>query len=249
MVRIRLKRELLDALKIPDIDYPVPIHFLKGLNQPDAVLYPEQLLAWLMQYPTEEAQLVAKEDEAKTALSVFLTGEDNREEIWVHGDEWGVVLGRVDLSAEIISINHQNRIVALIQENGRHKLKISCFHPLTFPTANTLLEYLVPVPVNEYNPNGTKWKLAIKHSGSTMDYYHAEAGSPYHGYWPWGFGKTQNGIFEEGIKPYLSKTFLKPAQIAVQLGIFYENAEHVNLGYVPDQAPGIIQDINNNHQG
>ena len=244
MVRIRLKRELLDALGIPDIDYPVPIDALKELSEPNALMHPEQLLAWLINHPSDAMEVIGREDQAKIALSGLITDHDDRDEIWVHGDEWGVILGQVDINAELISINHQNRIIALIQENDLHTLKMSCFYPLTAQTANMILEYLVPVPVNEHNLNGTKWKLAIKHSGSTMDAYQAKAGKPYHGYWPWGLGKYEDGGVDEDIIPYLNMPFLKAAQVAVQLGIFYQNAAHVNLGHVPPESAELVMRLN-----
>jgi hypothetical protein len=224
-IKIRWKPETLIKLGLLDMEYPVKMsefeRFVDGEEiQLDLILY------WLMGYSAVSPKEWLDCEPAILRLSELIAPpEKSPDNISIAGDNWKFVVGPVDLTQEIVTIQRGDYLLASIQNAGNGQLLVSVYRPLDSKSVAYLTELtLNPAPDGTVCMRPNNWEYALDCSAGTGNMYAADSGASYLSYWEYGLGVCMDGSklevwhFQRDMEP------IAPKYVAMLVGICYENS-------------------------
>ena len=220
--KIRLPAKTISRFGLLDTEYPVPVrNYIKFVTGDGCQL--DMLLYWLQEYSTTSPNEWEDCEPAMQRLSELLAPRDtNPEDVFIEGHNWSLLVGKVDLTKTIVTIQRNNHLLAAIQNHGTGRLVASAYRPLDKKSAN----YLVGLAMNPAH-DGTvcmrpsNWEYALDCSAGMGNMYAAERGEPYLSYWQQGLGISNDGtaveewLHQQSNKPIVAKN------TAFQIGTCY----------------------------
>jgi len=224
---LRLKPALLERYALPDIGYPVPVERLVDLLTTDHNLDLAELLFWLQQASREASRDFRRYEPAMARLAQLLApADDLSETASVQGDEWWLELGPVDLDGELVTIQRDDELVAAIAPRADGRLRVAVYRPLDASSAASLMNLSRhPDEDGKVNLRDNHWEYAKDASCSMGQVYAAEAGDSYLSYWQYGIGILHDRSESPVFRPHRTLTPRRPAEVATELGIYYQLAD------------------------
>ena len=187
--QIILPSEVLAALGLPDIPYEVPTvyfdHYGVALDDPplEAMLYALQKRAahekadWLKLGPAMDALVHALGERVWSGARI------------IDRPDFSLPLAEVDLDGDVIAIQRQGRIVAVLAQTDGGRIKAQLFHPPCARTVETLIGFSRNADENGKLPYyGTPWNSAEDAAASNGQYYAAMEGRTFLAHWSHGVG-------------------------------------------------------------
>jgi len=220
----KMKKGFYENWDLPVIPFPIPVDEMEQLSMTGKIEFP-MLLYWLQEYSTHAPDKWLDLEETMDRLAELLAPEDDRVTVPVEGDTWYFQLSPVDLSAEIVTIQRQKKLLAAMQPLDDGRLKVSIYRPLDAKAC----QYLVslggkPHPEHGINMRENNWEYALDSSATMGNMYASERGESYLSYWQYGIGLSSD---KSPVSGWIDMRTLKPIPVnaaAVQVGIWYMNS-------------------------
>lgn len=225
-IKIKWSSETLARIGMLDMEYPVPMkdfeRFVAGDEfQLDLIHY------WLQDYSAHSPNEWLACEAAMLRLSELIAPpEKSPKNISIAGDNWSFLIGHVDLTQEIVTIQRGDYLLAGIQNAGDGRLMVSAYRPLDTKSAGYLTEFaLNPAPDGTVCMRSNNWEYALACSAGTGNRYAAERGEPYLSYWEFGLGVCLDGSKVDGWHFQRDMEPIEPKYVAMQVGICYEKSQ------------------------
>jgi hypothetical protein len=227
--RIHWKRDILEALGLPDIGYPVPPERLESLLEVEQLDYRE-LLYRLQEYSAEHPDEWVPLEEAILGVARLIAPADDRQKVSVAGDTWSLVCSPIDLRKEIVTVQRQGCLIAAMRPRKDGRLRISTYRPLDAKS----VRYLIGLSLNPHPDHGVcmrpnNWENAIDCSAMTGNCYADREGAAYLSYWQFGLGVSADHQLIEVWRSQQMAIPIPAPLTAVQLEVYYT--------YSPEYAP------------
>jgi hypothetical protein len=223
---LHLKPAFLARHALPDLGYPIPLLIIPEVLAASNALPLELLLFWLQQASRDASRDFRRYEPAMARLAQLLApADDLSETASVQGDEWWLELGPVDLDGELVTIQRDDELVAAIKPRADGRLRVAVYRPLDASSAASLINLSRhPDEDGKVNLRDNHWEYAKDASCSMGQVYAAEAGDSYLSYWQFGMGILHDRSESPVFRPQRTLTSRRPAEVATELGIYYELA-------------------------
>jgi len=220
---IRLPQTTLAAFALPDIPYEVPKvyfdHVGVDLDHPPlaAMLFALQKRAahekadWLKLAPAMDALVHALLNDGSLGMTI------------IDRPDFTVMLDQIDLDSDVIAVQRQGKIVAVLAQAPGGRVKAQLFHPPCALTIETLISLSYNADADGNFPYyGSHWDSAQGTAASTSQFYASVAGRTYLA--PWNFG-VGLGWDKQPIEEWVhARSLLKPWPVDQALGAIAINA-------------------------
>lgn len=187
----------LSQFGLPSIGYPSPGRSVRALMRAGEDLSLPLLLYWLQNHSTTTPDAWLDLEPAMDRLSVLLENGCGPGRMIVAGGTWSFELGPVDLDAEIVTIQRDDRLLAAVAPRPDGTLRVATYRPLDGRSIS-LLQALAAHPGPEgveRRPNN--WEYALDASAGRGQVYAAHEHRGYLSYWEFGLGRISNGATSE----------------------------------------------------
>ncbi|WP_243367336.1 hypothetical protein [Fundidesulfovibrio soli] len=222
-VELRLKKEMLDHVGLPDINYPVPVDALDSSLENGGNISFASLLYWLQVKISPGKQDWKHFKPAMSRLAELVSPPDDRSEVVARSDEWWIELGPVDLNSEIVTIQRESELIAAISRREDGRLRVATFWPIDSRSAEMLFDLSrIPNPNSGVNMRENNWEYALDASAATGNVYASERGDSYLSYWKFGIGISHDKSVVEPYRKFIDLIPRRPSSAAIELGVFYE---------------------------
>ena len=167
--KIHLPPRTLHHFQLPDIQYHFPKSEIGRLLAGSMDLPFKEMLKGLQ----ERSQRVKKGwkqlEPAIERIAEILASSRIPEIASVVGENWWLELGQVDLSAELITIQRQDHLVAAMTRREDGRLRVAVYRPLDAGSASSLNALgLNPRPEGGVGTRDNNWEYALDASASSF---------------------------------------------------------------------------------
>lgn len=218
---LHLKPAVLARYGLPDIAYPIAPADLQRALATGGELPLAQMLHALQQRSREANSPWRTLEPAMDRLAALLAPEDAREVLSAAGDTWWLELGPVDLTAELVTLQRDDDLIAAIRPRPDGRLRVAVFRPLDAKAARSLISLAMhPHPQYGVCMRENNWEYARDSSASTGNFYAADRGETYLSHWQDGLGQRRDEVFPHW-QAMRSLTPRPAARVATELGVYY----------------------------
>jgi hypothetical protein len=204
-------------------EYPVPVAALDGLVSAGGSLDFAQLLAWLQEHVTDCGNW-REYHERMHALIRLVAPDDSSERITAHGDNWSLICGPVNLTAEVVTLVRDGELLAAARAEGEHELVVASYAPMDSYTCTALIRSAMPelmVPADEPR---LPWRALSYLAHRTSTVYRSAAGKSYVQLWEYGVGVGADRRDDPNWAHLREALPMRPTETLVQLGVCYSLA-------------------------
>jgi hypothetical protein len=218
---LRLKPDVLARYGLPDIAYPIATEDLRSALATDGELPFAQMLYGLQQRSCEADTPWQTLEPAMERLAALLAPDDHRHVLSAAGDTWWLELGPVDLTAELVTIQRDDELIAALRPLPDGRLRVAVFRPLDAKAAHSLISLAAhPHPQYGVCMRENNWEYARDCSAGTGNLYAADRGETYVSHWQDGLGQRRGESFPhwEAMRSLVPRP---AARVATELGVYY----------------------------
>lgn len=213
-VMLEFGAEALRGRGLEVVPYPIPLGLLEIMvEQADGDPAPF-LLAGLQALTARGDSAWRELEPAMRCLAEVLAEEDSHDEVSAAGEDWWIMLGGIDLSSPLITIERAGELIAGIQKGDDGRLRAAAFRPLDGKSASMLISLSrTPHPAHGVVMRETNWDYALDSAAANGNTYAALRGEAYLSFHPGGLAAVP-----------LSQS--PPSQVALELGVCFAFSEH-----------------------
>jgi hypothetical protein len=198
-VELALIPRVLDELGLPPIAYPIRAEAMtEALGNQNGILPFDEMLNGLQVKSREAGEEWQSLEPAMERLTQLLSPNGAQSNISLSGQNWWLEIGKVDLEAEIITIQRGELLIAAINRREDGRLRVSTYRPLDAKSVDFLRGMsLNPHPVHGVAMRENNWEYALDQSAGSRHWYSYERKEAYLSYWQTGIGINYDGEHSE----------------------------------------------------
>ena len=188
----------LDRLGMPHADYPIPITCFQKVLTGGRSVSAANLIAWIMDYLDEATEDRADYEALLLGIAESHAQPDAPSRVWLESRSeyrWSLWLGPVDITGEIVTIEHGEHLLAAMQRADPDRICACAYGAAGAYVSRHLRGYAGELEMGTFPINS--FEEAKGRTGRTANMYALLEGRTHSVYWPHGLGWNVDGTFDE----------------------------------------------------